>query len=95
MVLLPACNLVVGDERGNALSGFTDGSSGRTTMSTYWSRFEHAVSSFDRCLETTSYDAGPRTPESTVRYAWKARLGARAVGHGIRVMNEGEARSST
>ena len=94
MVLLPACTLVVGDERGNALSGFTDGGSGRTTKFTYWSCFERAVSSFDLCLETTAYEAGPRTFESTARYAWKARLGARAVGHGIRVMNEGEARSS-
>jgi hypothetical protein len=76
------------------MSGFTDVGPGRTTIPTYRSRFERAVSSFDRCLETTPYEARPRTPESTARYAWKARLGAHAVGHGIRVMNEGEARSS-
>jgi hypothetical protein len=62
VVLLRACNLVVRDERGNVLSGFTNRGSGRMTKSTYWSRFELAVSSFDRSLETMSYEARPRTP---------------------------------
>lgn len=52
----PGGYLVVRDESGAVLSGFRDGESGRMTMSTYWSRFERAVSSFDRCLETTSYE---------------------------------------
>jgi hypothetical protein len=67
VVLLPAYDLVVRDERGNVSSGFTDGGSGRMTKSAYRSRFEFAVSSFDRCLETMSYEARPRTPESTAR----------------------------
>ena len=66
-MLLPASNLVVRDERGNALSGLTDGGSGRTTKSTYWSRVERAVSSFDCCLETTSYEARPRERPSLLR----------------------------
>lgn len=52
----PGGYLVVKDERGDVLSGFTDGGSGKMTMSTYWSRFERAASAFDRCLETTSYE---------------------------------------
>jgi hypothetical protein len=48
--------LVVTNSRGEVLSGFRDGESGRMTMSTYWSRFERAVTSFDHCLETTSYE---------------------------------------
>ncbi len=52
----PGGYLVVKDARGDVLSGFTDGESGRMTMSTYWSRFERAVAGFDRCLETTSYE---------------------------------------
>jgi hypothetical protein len=49
-------HLVVTNSRGEVLSGFRDGESGRMTMSTYWSRFERAVTSFDHCLETTSYE---------------------------------------
>lgn len=52
----PGGYLVVKDERGDVLSGFTDGGSGKMTTSTYWSRFERAASAFDRCLETTSYE---------------------------------------
>jgi hypothetical protein len=52
----PGGYLVVRDERGDVLSGFTDGGSGKMTTSTYWSRFERAASAFDRCLETTSYE---------------------------------------
>lgn len=52
----PGGYLVVKDERGDVLSGFTDGDLGKMTMSTYWSRFERAVAAFDRCLETTSYE---------------------------------------
>lgn len=52
----PGGYLVVKNERGEILSGFKDGESGRMTMSTYSSRFERAVAAFDRCLETTSYE---------------------------------------
>ncbi len=52
----PGGYVVVKDSRGVELSGFRDGESGRMTTSTYWSRFERAVTSFDRCLETTSYE---------------------------------------
>lgn len=52
----PGGYLVIKDYRGDVLSGFTDGGSGRMTMSTYWTRFERAVASFDRCLETSSYE---------------------------------------
>jgi hypothetical protein len=52
----PGGYLVVREERGDVLSGFTDAGSGTMTTSTYWSRFERAASAFERCLETTSYE---------------------------------------
>jgi hypothetical protein len=52
----PGGYVAVIDSRGEELAGFRNGESGRMTMSTYWSRFERAVDSFDRCLETTSYE---------------------------------------
>jgi len=52
----PGGYVVVEDSLGEELAGFRNGESGRMTTSTYWSRFERAVTSFDSCLATTSYE---------------------------------------
>lgn len=75
--------LVVKDERGDVLSGFTDGDSGKMTTSTYWSRFERAVAAFDRCLDTTSYEdllAGVSSGVSSI----EAYVGGRIETHNRR-----------
>jgi hypothetical protein len=79
----PGGYLVVKDEMGDVLSCFTDGDSGKMTMSTYWSRFERAVASFDRCLETTSYEDLTSSVSAGVS-SIEAHIGGRVETHNRR-----------